>query len=194
MNMLNSPRAIEIHRLNTAEVLALFQTLPAPEFTEMHGEYAAALLRHPHPLLDLLSKYTLAKSPLDGRWLCKAFRPVNASEGRGYNTFERFGRVRQDYPMMTLMAPSRYDGKPAYQLVYRAYGSLFGYVNMVDEIRRLEDGLYLGIGTWGLTYNMRQLAYPFLLSGPVHPYRGDIGSRRSGLVLTHAIPALVNRP
>jgi len=163
--------------MSTVEVLALFQTLPAPDLAEMNGEYAAELLRHPTRLADWLSKISLSHSPVDGRWLCKSFRPVDGEQGRGYNTFRRFGRVRQAYPMLTLIAPSRYDGKPAYQLVYRAFRSLFGAVHMVDEVRVLRPGVYLGIGTWGFTKAQRHVAYPFLMQGPVAAYRGDIGTR-----------------
>lgn len=179
-----------VRKMSTAEVVALFKTLPAPEMSEMAGEYVGELLRHPNRLADILSKYSLAHSPVDGRWLCKAFRPVDAEYGRGYNTFERFGQVRQAYAMMTLLAPSRYDGNPAYQLVYRAYRSLFGSIHMVDEVRRLGEGVYLGIGTWGFTKGQRQIAYPFLLTGPIAPYRRDLDTKGRAVVLAEEIPAL----
>jgi len=49
--------------------------------------------------------------------------------------------------MVTLVAPSRYDGRPAFQLVYRAFRSYCSFIHMVDEVRRLKAGQYLGIGT-----------------------------------------------
>lgn len=62
---------------------------------------------------------------------------------------------------------------------------------MVDEIRQLDTGIYLGIGTWGFTAKQRQIAYPFLLQQNDHSYRGDIGRLRQGFqVTTHQIPAL----
>jgi hypothetical protein len=123
-------------------------------------------------------------------WLCKAFRPVSEETGRGYNSFKLLGRVVQFFPMQTLIAPSRYDGNSAYQLVYQAYHSLCGYIHMVDEVRRISSDLYLGIGTWGFTNRQRHIALPFMLEGPAAPYRGDQGITRKGVVINQEIPAL----
>ena len=81
-------------------------------------------------------------------------------------------------------ADTRYDGRPAYTLVYRAYHSFCGDINMVDEVRRLGDGLYLGIGTWGFTERQRRVALPFLLQQTPDAYRGDVGKARRGFVLS----------
>ncbi|TCJ96408.1 hypothetical protein [Nocardia alba] len=168
--------ADELRRLDNSDLLALFTTLEAPAIAEMEGEYTAALLAQPNLFAVVTGKVAVA-NPL-GPWLCKAFRPVDANGGRGYNTFGEFGQVRQRYPMRTLLAPSRYDGAPAYTLIYRAYISMCGSINMVDEVRRAAPGVYLGLGTWGFTDSQRRVPRPFLLTGPVGPYRGDIGIAR----------------
>ena len=172
-----------LRQLSVEELLVLFATLEAPAMAEMQGEYAAELLRQP-TLLATVAGWASVVNPLMP-WLCKAFRPVDASTGRGYNTFRRLGRIVQLFPMQTLIAPSRYDGQPAYTLVYRAYHSLCGDINMVDEVRRLAPGLYLGIGTWGFSAGQRQVALPFLLQGPQDTYRGDIGRARRDFVPGH---------
>lgn len=171
-----------VKKLSVDELHALFATLDAPSIAEMNGEYAASLLRQPS-VIAAVSGWATVVNPLMP-WLCKSFRPVDAETGRGYNTFKRFGRVIQMFPMQTMMAPSRYDGKPAYTLVYRAYHSLCGDINMVDEVRRLGDGLYLGIGTWGFTERQRRVALPFLLKQTPDAYRGDIGKVRRGFVVS----------
>lgn len=170
----------ELRRLDTSGLLALFTTLGAPAIGEMDGEYAAALLAQPNPFAAVTGQAAVA-NPL-APWLCKGFRPVDGESGRGYNTFAQVGRVRQRYPMRTLVAPSRYDGRPAYTLVYRAYRSMCGAIHMVDEVRRAAPGVYLGMGTWGFTGRQRRIARPFVLTGPVGPYRGDIGSARRGFM------------
>lgn len=172
----------DIKKLSVAELLALFATLDVPSIAEMNGEYAASLLRQPS-VLAAVSGWATVVNPLMP-WLCKSFRPVDAETGRGYNTFNRLGRVIQLFPMQTVIAPSRYDGKPAYTLVYRAYHSLCGDINMVDEVRRLGDGLYLGIGTWGFSERQRRVALPFLLQQTADAYRGDIGKTRDGFVIS----------
>ncbi len=170
--------AAELLGLDTTGLLAFFATLSAPSIEEMDGEYAARLLAQPNLLASVTGRGTVS-NPL-APWLCKAFRPVDGQTGRGYNTFRQFGRVRQRYAMHTLIAPSRYDGRPAYTLVYRAYTSMCGAINMVDEVRRAAPGVYLGIGTWGFTTRQRRVPLPFLLTGPVGAYRGDIGTARRG--------------
>ena len=104
-----------------------------------------------------------------------------------------FGRIVQRFPMRTLPAPSRYDRKPALQIVYRAYHSVCGAVHMVDEVRRVAEGAYLLIGTMGFNRAQRQVPNPFLLTGPVAPYRTDIGRPRNDYALAEEIPEL-NHP
>lgn len=180
----------DVSRLSTVELLALFQTLEAPSIAEMHGEYAAQTLQQPNVLMTLSGRYGLNGPLYPGKWLSKTFRPVSDGRGRGYNSFRHFGRVVQRFPMATLIAPSRYDQRPAFQLVYRAYRSLFGALHMVDEVRRLEAGRYLGIGTFGFTDAQRRVACPFLLTGPVAPCRDDIGRERAGFRIEGELPAL----
>ena len=161
---------------STAELVSLFAQMDAPDIGEMHGEYAARMLAQPSRLADVIGGVSLDNPWL--HWLCKAFRPVDANNGRGYNTFQQRGQLVQRYPMNTLIAPSRFDGKPAYQLIYRHYHSVCGSLNMVDEVRRAAPGVYLGLGTYGLTNAMRHTPYPFVLVGPQGDYRGDIGRPR----------------
>ncbi|MGI5170444.1 hypothetical protein ACQEU3_39460 [Spirillospora sp. CA-253888] len=170
--------AAELLGLDTSELLAFFATLPAPSIEEMDGEYTARLLAQPGVLAAVTGRATVS-NPF-APWLCKAFRPADGRTGRGYNTFRELGRVRQRYAMHTLIAPSRYDGRPAYTLIYRAYASMCGAINMVDEVRRAAPGVYLGIGTWGFTARQRRVPLPFLLTGPAGVYRGDIGAARRG--------------
>ena len=183
----------DVLRLSTSELLALFQTLEAPGIEEMHGEYTAVTLRQPNVLATLSGRYGLNGPLYPGQWLSKSFRPVSDRSGRGYNSFRHFGRVVQRFPMATLIAPSCYDHRPAFQLVYRAYHSLFGALHMVDEVRRLEAGRYLGIGTFGFTDAQRRMPCPFLLTGPVATCRGDIGRERAGFRIESEVPALSGR-
>jgi len=186
--MKNEYSSAELKRLSPEEVLALFATLECPSISEMHGEYAATMLQQPSLFASINAKVLVANPIMP--WLCKAFRPVDESSGRGYNTFSLLGKVIQRFPMHTVIAPSRYDGKPAYQLVYRAFHSFCGQIHMVDEVRRVSPNLYLGIGTWGFSEKQRLVALPFILQPTQQDYRGDIGSERKGFSLRQQIPAL----
>lgn len=187
--MANTLSAGDLRRLSTDELLQLFCTLEAPGIEEMQGEYTASLLAQPNWLATATGRAAVA-NPLR-RWLCKAFRPVDGETGRGYNSFLQGGRVVQRYPMLTLLAPSRFDGRPAYQLIYRQFKSACGDVHMVDEVRRVASGLYLGIGTWGFTAAQRRIPLPFVLEGPVATYLRDIGRVRKNFQIgPRELPAI----
>lgn len=176
--------------MNFKDLMTLFGQLPAPTVGEMDGEFAARLLAQPSAIARLIGNVTVNNPLMPGRWLCKAFKPVSAERGQGYNAFAHLGRKVQRYPMQTLIAPSRYDGRPAYTLVYASFKSMCGAVHMVDEVRRAGPDLYLGIGTWGFTDRQRHIALPFVLRGPVASYIGHIGLPKKGFDVRQEIPAL----
>jgi len=178
----------ELEHLSTAALIKLFKTLEAPTIEDMNGEYAAHLLAKMDGMNGLANM--MIQNPVMP-WQCKAFRPVNNDTGRGYNTFMLGGKTIQLYAMQTCIAPSRFDGRPSYHLIYRYFHSLCGSIHMVDEVRFLKSGVYLGMGTWGFTDAQRQVAFPFLLEGPVAAYRTDIGRARKGFNIgSRELPAL----
>jgi hypothetical protein len=184
----------DVSRLSAGELLAMFRTLEAPALDEMHGEYTARLLQQQSAVFNVAGTASLYNYIYPGHWLSKSFRPVDRERGRGCNGFRYFGKVVTRFPMATLIAPSRFDGRPAFQLVYRAYRSLFGAMHVVDEVRRLEAGRYLGMGTMGFTNSQRHVPLPFLLEGPVGPYPGDLGESRRGFTVESELPALAAGP
>ncbi len=180
----------DLQAMSFKDLMALFGKLPAPSIKEMDGEFAARLLAQPSALAQLIGNLTVNNPFMPGRWLCKAFKPVSAERGQGYNAFAHLGRTVQRYPMQTLIAPSRYDRRPAYTLVYASFQSMCGAIHMVDEVRRVAPDLYLGIGTWGFTDKQRQVPLPFVLRGPIAPYAGHIGRPKKGFDAHQEIPAL----
>lgn len=181
----------DLLQLNSAELMSLFATLPAPSLDEMSGEFDGRMLSQTSFWLSAWWTGCLRNPFWPGWWLGKAFRRVNENEGRGYNRFRHLGRLVERFPMRTLIAPSRFDGRPAFQLVYRAYHSACGGVHMVDEVRRVASGTYLLIGTFGF---QRYVPNPFLLTGPVAPYRHDIGVERPDFSLVEELPQLAGNP
>lgn len=187
------PTESDLLAMGFKDLMALFDKLPAPTIQEMDGEFAARLLAQPNAVAQVIGNLTVNNPLMPGRWLCKAFKPVSAVGGQGYNSFAHLGRTVQRYPMQTLIAPSRYDGRPAYTLVYAAFQSMCGAIHMVDEVRRVAPGLYLGIGTWGFTDGQRQVPLPFVLRGPVAPYAGHIGRAKQGFNAQQEIPAFKHK-
>lgn len=176
--------------MSIQELMALFAKSAAPTVQQMDGEFAARLLAQPSKLAQVIGNATVNNPLMPGHWLCKAFRPISGDRGRGYNAFAQLGRKVRRYPMETLIAPSRYDGRPAYTLVYASFRSMCGAINMVDEVRQVGPDLYLGIGTWGFSDAQRRMPLPFVLRGPASPYAGDIGTPKQGFDARQAIPAL----
>lgn len=172
------------------DLMALFGALPAPAVKDMDGEFAARLLAQPSALAHLIGHLTVNNPLMPGRWLCKAFKPVSSDRGQGYNAFAQFGREVRRYPMQTLIAPSRYDGRPAYTLVYASFRSMCGAIHMVDEVRQVGPALFLGLGTWGFTDGQRRVPLPFVLRGPTASYTGHIGRPKKGFDVHQEIPAL----
>ncbi len=154
--------------LSPAEVLAVFKTLDAPFYEELNGEYASTNLDHGSILQNTIS-YVSLNNPLLGQWLGKAFKPFVYS----YNMFEH--AIQGDkrlFPMQTEMANSIYDGKPVYRLNYGYYDTLLAKLNMVDEVRKIDDGFYLGIGTTDTAISDGTEPLPFLLCGPIGEWVG----------------------
>ncbi|MCB1856558.1 MAG: hypothetical protein KDI05_16845 [Halieaceae bacterium] len=173
--------AIPVEELTPEQAVELFKTLPAPTLEEMNGEFAGEMLSFPTLYTSIF--WTIASNnPIyPGVWQGKSFQQTGPNEGRGYNTVERWFTQKVDiWPMVTRIGPSYFDGKPSFQLVYRAFDHYAGDIHMLDEVRRLPDGRYLGIGRTGTTTEERRLAMPFLLSERIGDYRQDIGEPREG--------------
>ncbi len=181
-----------LRSLPTAALLELFCELDAPTLDQMHGDYASELLRQPTATATVLGRAAVDR-PL-WRWRSKGFRPVDARTGRGYNSFRVGSRIVQRYPMQTRLGPSRFDGRPAYHLLYPAFRSTCGAIGMVDELRVAGDGVFLGVGTWGFSDARRHVALPFLLTDVGRPYLADIGTPRRGWIASSKVMPNLGQP
>ena len=144
------------------ELRSFFGTLSAPDFSEMKGEYRATLLDQGCPFFGAFNLAVL-NNPGNGFWMGKAFTPLGENSGHGYNMFFRKGKIVRKFCMKTDLAPSRWDGKKSFRLTYVVYNSLCGWVGMEDEVRKVDEGIYLGIGVYG---PFRHTPLAFLLEGP----------------------------
>lgn len=165
--------SLDLHMMTRDEVVALYHELEAPPFGEMHGEFAARVLDQGDARGYLLSAFVLN---VRGRWLCKAFEPIGPTHGHGYNSFMTPKGVKRSARMRTRLGPSKLPGdtNDAFHLEYADFnnfqrggpgGALLH--TMLDEVRKISDGLYLGIGRTGFTEKTRAELHPFTLEGPV---------------------------
>lgn len=131
----------------------------------MQVEFRDELLQLGHPAHRVLIGGTL-NNPVRS-WLGKGFRRVDSETGRGYNYFHRPGRGdRFTFPMLTRLSLSALDEQPVFGLIYWAFASPVGAVNMIDEVRRFPDNVYLGFEFCVFTAGQRTVPIPFLLHGP----------------------------
>ena len=152
--------------LNRENLLFLCKELPSPALEEMNGEFAATLLDQGALWENLVSKVAIN---LPGKWRSKAFVPLTDSEGRGYNGFVFRGRDVRHFQMRTSVGPSKFTTGESFHLDYSAYNG--GYMGtMRDEVRKVGEHLYLGIGRVGFTKWERRRLLQFLLEGPDRPF------------------------
>ncbi len=166
-----------------AELTALWSASPAPTLEEVHGEYQSAM---PMPFArrhdDFHHAYGL------GEWIGKAFAPIpnGAFSGQGYNLCIKDGTVQRWMRFGTRIDSSIVDGRPALMMHYSAFDNLCAEPDLVDEIRKLRDGLFIAVCTMGADNELfgevdpatsRTPPLPFLLRGPFAPWQGPDDER-----------------
>ncbi len=170
-------RDVDLWMMTHEELVALFHRLPAPSFEEMNGEFAATLLEQGSGQAFIAACMALN---VKGRWLCKAFEPLGSNEGHGYNSFMTPRGVKRSARMRTRIGPSKIPGdeNDSFHLEYAEFNSFTrggiggAFVQtMFDELRKVGPGLYLGIGRVGFTKKQLSELHPFLLEGPVAPFK-----------------------
>ncbi|MFI9374432.1 hypothetical protein [Streptomyces parvulus] len=179
-------QATDLTTMSSEELIVLFRILECPTMAEMTGEFSGTPLRQPN-----LSRTALALLKVRNPfylWRTKGFRQIDENSGRGYNVhhWTLTGKLVYRDPMTTQIAPARIDHKPAFQLDYRTFKGTNGLVNLVDDVRRVRPGLYLGFGMLGFTYAQQRVMQPFMLEGTDRPYAGDVGAMIDGGVQSWA--------
>jgi hypothetical protein len=159
----------DIKKLSKADVFQLYYAASAPVFQDFKGEYAAVTVDV--GIMATGAGYYTHHFFGPGRWEGKAFYPSEKDKGYGYNIFkDAGGRIYRARKMDTQIGPSDYDGKPAFKLNYGAYNS--GTVqSMRDEVRKINDNLFLGLGYMALGGGSINPA-PFALIGPAKEWIG----------------------
>lgn len=160
-----------LKRSSTDELIVLFKTLSAPSFQEMEGEYRGYYFgADGHPISNLIWHLGANLNIISGVWQGKSFKPISDSEGYGFNTLKKSGMIIRKWPMRTGIGPSRYDGNCVFALNYRYYYSAAGIMHMQDEIRKVNDHIFLGVGHWRLPTGFPMASVWFALEGPIRPF------------------------
>ena len=145
----------------------------------MNGEFRAVLLDQGGKLANLVGHASVSRLP-GGRWLTKSFLPVGENSGHGYNSFQASnGKVLRKIRMQTRVGPSLITGKgDAFHLEYRFFANSAALVGMRDEVRKLSENLYLGLGLVGRGPLWKSKELPFALVGPPEPWVGADSDER----------------
>ncbi len=171
----------DIEKLSRREKMQLFYAAEEPRFQEIEGEFAARILSG--GILGAASAwfthhiFPTGRITLDTHWIGKGFHAQGVEEGRGYNIFSIGGvagkkRDLRTREMETHMGATKvgWDGKKSFHLDYSAHNG--GPVrSMRDEIRKVNDRLFIGAGYMGLGGGSWNPA-PFVLIGPPKPWVG----------------------
>jgi hypothetical protein len=166
-----------LRELDRIKIRYLFAALAPPKMEALAGEYDAELLDQGGHLLTRLTGFAFG---MHGSWTGKAFYPVNANQGVGYNSFQSSGTTVRKLPMDTSIDQSMLDGRRSFVIRYQAKNrglitQLFG------EVRQLNPNIMLGIGifdpTLGRLPALRRYV-PFVMVGPCRPYdRGQLAAK-----------------
>ena len=157
--------------LNVAEIVALWKTLDPPEFTELDGHYMGLVPNAGDAATQKATGNFMYNENSDiGYWLGKAYKPTSATKGEGYNRWRKpGGKVVRNMQFATGMGKSLIDGKPSYMMYYGAYNP---ETTLTDELRKLDDYIYIGMGTTELSDGKRSEPGHFILTGPTDSWIG----------------------
>lgn len=150
--------------------VALWKTLPAADLAELNGHYQGIVSNAgDHQRQARTSGFMYDENSPRGYWLGKAYRPLTETEGEGYNRWRFADRtIVRNGRFATRMGPSLIDGQPSYLMDYGAFND----TTLVDEIRRLDEGVYLGVGTTATEDGGRSAPGHFALVGPTDEWVG----------------------
>lgn len=161
----------DIVKLSKADFKQLYHSAPCPAFTDLKGEYHAMNL--PSGIMAGGVNFYTDHLFGPGKWEGKAFFPFEADKGWGYNIFvpsDNPNNISRTRKMNTYISKSAYDSLDSFHLDYSPYNS--GTVHsMHDELRKINDHIFLGMGYMGLGGGSINPA-PFLVIGPAVKWVG----------------------
>ena len=166
-----------IMELNREEVFDLWKQCPAANMTEMVGEFDGLIPNTgDKERQERTAELMYDENSRTGYWLGKAFWPLSKTRGDGYNRYRRpGGKIEYYMRFATERGTSLIDGKPSLMMYYGAYRLRWipeGEENtLTDEIRKLDEGIFLGMGTRKMPDGTRSEPGHFVMVGPIGEYR-----------------------
>lgn len=146
--------------MNREEALEVFKQCPAPAPEEMRGEFKGLVM-------DYQRQAFLDFSDDNKKWFGKGYIPeklIDGWVGCGYNIYETHPPLYAATRCLAFawdIRNSGVDGKPALIMDYTFFDHISGEIKLIDEVRKVKDGLYIG------AYYTPKAAYPFTLEDGV---------------------------
>jgi len=159
----------KLKKMSREELLELYKTLSAPAFEEMDGEFDGHTLDTGSDLGNQMSDWVMNKTAM-GVWKGKAYTPKTSTTGEGYNRYVIDGKERHHLRFGTEMNVSLFDGNPTLRMKYGAFKNLSARNDLIDEVRKLDEGIYLCTGAALDKDGNRGSPTPFCLTGPIQKY------------------------
>jgi hypothetical protein len=135
----------ELRSLSFAELEALYRAGKRPAtIGDLDGDAVGAMLAWRAPRRGPLAWWLRTFGASSAfPWQGKSFRSHTKESGEGINRVTFFGK-RRWFPFQTRFEPSFLDGKPAFRLDYSGPANPPFIRSIVDEVREVTPGLYLG--------------------------------------------------
>ena len=163
----------KVLKMDRKQLFEKWTKLPPVPMNELNGHYMGLVPNAGHPDEQATTTdFMYNERSVRGYWLGKAFKAHSATKGEGYNRW-RFpgGRVVRNLRFGTEMGVSLIDGRPAFLMLYGTYNE---GNTLVDEIRKLDDYVYIGVGTRPTEDGGRTdpVGGVFILTGPTDEWVG----------------------
>jgi hypothetical protein len=158
--------------LSRDDVIELWRSAPEVSLDELQGHFMGVIPNAGDSKRQRdTGDFMYNEHSRQGYWLGKAFRKTGPNEGEGYNRFRLpTGEIIRNQRFSTEIGPSLLDGKPSLLMYYGAFYEPSR--NFVDEIRKLDERVYLGIGTSLDKEGSRTEPGHFMLIGPTDEWVG----------------------
>jgi hypothetical protein len=147
------------------ETMALWKTLPPVPLQELHGHYMGLVPNAGDPKRQAgMADYMYNEKSVRGYWLGKVYRQNGENAGEGYNVW-RFpnGKIERNLRFSTHLGKSLIDDRTSLLMNYGAYSKS----TLTDELRKVEDGVYIGAATTETRDGKRSSPDHFFLIGPI---------------------------
>ncbi|MHA2169151.1 MAG: hypothetical protein ACXAB7_04585 [Candidatus Kariarchaeaceae archaeon] len=160
----------DLQELSKSQLMKIFLISPAPKLHDMEGEFKAGNFNA--GIFAFFVKFFTNRLFGKGKWIGKSFRATEDGDvGEGYNLFEQNDTINRHRRFKLYTDSSKIDKRQSLHLVYFDFNKDFRVRSMHDEIRKINDTLYIGYGStaWGFGFKNPS---PFYLQGPATPWVG----------------------